>query len=30
MHLFYALLAWFASVVAGTALLIAWIDVPLF
>lgn len=30
MRLLYALLAWFASVVVGTALLIASIDAPLF
>lgn len=30
MRLLYALLAWFASAVIGTALLIAWIDAPLF
>lgn len=30
MRLYASLLAWFASIVIGTALLIAYIDAPLF
>lgn len=30
MQFLYAFLAWFASVVAGTLLLMAWLDLSLF
>lgn len=30
MHVFLSVLAWFACIVVGTALLIARLDVPLF